>query len=133
LLDIVLEDKIRYWDAVIDWAVETGHSDKIRVISECDDLGSQSTTILDPILLRQMVIPRLKILFSHIRKRLPHIKIFMHSCGAIRNLIPDLIDAGMDILNPVQFTAAGMDLKELKKDFGDTITFWGGELTPSQL
>ncbi len=126
LLDIVLEDKIRYWDAVIDWAVGTGNAEKIHVISECDDLGSQSTTILDPMLLRQMVIPRLKILFTHIRKRLPHIKIFMHSCGAIRNLIPDLIDAGMDILNPVQFTAAGMDLRELKRDFGDVITFWGG-------
>jgi uroporphyrinogen decarboxylase len=126
LLDIILEDKIRYWDVVIDWAVGTGNAEKIHVISECDDLGSQSTTILDPLLLRQMVIPRLKVLFSHIRKRLPHIKIFMHSCGAIRNLIPDLIDAGMDILNPVQFTAAGMDLRELKRDFGDTITFWGG-------
>ena len=50
----------------------------------------------------------------------------MHSCGAIYELIPDLIEAGLDILNPVQFTAAGMDLKELKRNFGDVITFWGG-------
>jgi len=73
-----------------------------------------------------MVIPRLNTLFGHIRKRLPHVKIFMHSCGAIRELIPDLIGVGMDILNPVQFTAAGMDLRGLKRDFGDAITFWGG-------
>ena len=50
----------------------------------------------------------------------------MHSCGAIREILPDLIEAGLDILNPVQFTAAGMDLKELKRDFGDVLTFWGG-------
>ncbi len=126
LLDIILEDKIRYWDALVDWAVEKGIGEIIRIASECDDLGSQTSLILDPAVIRRMVIPRIKALFDHIRKRLPHVKIFMHSCGAIRELIPDLIGAGMDILNPVQFTAAGMDLRGLKRDFGDAITFWGG-------
>jgi uroporphyrinogen decarboxylase len=126
LLDIILEDKIRYWDEVVRWAEETGNSYRIKVISECDDLGTQTSTILDPGLLRQIVIPRLKSLFSHIKGRLPHVKIFMHTCGSVRELIPDLIGVGMDILNPVQFTATGMDLKALKKDFGDSITFWGG-------
>lgn len=124
LLDIILEDKIVYWNALIDWALKTGNENKIQVISECDDLGSQKSTILDPALLRQMVVPRYKILFSLIKKRLPHVRIFMHSCGAIYDLIPDLIDAGMDILNPVQFTAGGMGIKRLKKDFGRSITFW---------
>jgi uroporphyrinogen decarboxylase len=73
-----------------------------------------------------MVIPRFKTIFTHVKKRLPHAKTFMHSCGAIYELIPDLIEAGLDILNPVQFTATGMDLKELKRNFGDSITFWGG-------
>ena len=50
----------------------------------------------------------------------------MHCCGSIRPIIPDLIDAGVDILNPVQFTAKNMELKGLKKDFGKDITFWGG-------
>ena len=126
LFDIIVEDKIRYWDAIIDWAIETGNTGRIQVVSECDDLGSQSTTILDPLTLRQIVIPRFKTIFSHVKRRLPHVKIFMHSCGAIRVLIPDLIEAGLDILNPVQFTAAGMDLVSLKKDFGDVLTFWGG-------
>lgn len=126
LLDIILEDKIRYWDEVIRWAEETGNTNRIKIISECDDLGTQTSTILDPGMLRQIVIPRLKTLFSHIKGRLPHVRIFMHTCGSVRELIPDLIEAGMDILNPVQFTAAGMDLKSLKRDFGDTITFWGG-------
>ncbi len=126
LFDIIVEDKIRYWDAVIDWAIETNNEHKIDVISECDDLGSQSSTIIDPDTLRQMVIPRFKTIFSHVKKRLPHVKVFMHSCGAIREILPDLIDAGLDILNPVQFTAAGMDLVGLKRDFGDVLTFWGG-------
>jgi len=126
LFDIILEDKLQYWDAVIDWAIETGNEQKIQVISECDDLGSQKTTILDPDILRQLVIPRFKIIFTHVKRRLPHVKTFMHSCGAIRELIPDFIEAGLDILNPVQFSSAGMDLKQLKHDFGDVITFWGG-------
>ncbi len=126
LLDLIVEDKLNYWDAVIDWAIETGNQHKIQVIAECDDLGSQTTTILDPALLRQMIIPRFKIIFSHVKKRLPHVKTFMHSCGAISEIIPDLIDAGLDILNPVQFTATGMDLVMLKRDFGKDLTFWGG-------
>lgn len=126
LLEIILEDKIRYWDAVIDWAVSNNCRDQIDVIAECDDLGSQSSTIVDPDTLRQMVIPKFKRLFGHLKKRLPGVKIFMHSCGAIRPIIPDLIDAGLDILNPVQYTASGMELTGLKKDFGKDLVFWGG-------
>ncbi|MGD9557206.1 MAG: uroporphyrinogen decarboxylase family protein [Mangrovibacterium sp.] len=126
LLEIILEDKIRYWDAVIEWAVENNFQDRIDVISECDDLGSQSSTIIDPDTLRQMVIPRFRTLFGHLKKRLPDVKIFMHSCGAIRTILPDLIDAGLDILNPVQYTATGMELAGLKKDFGKDLVFWGG-------
>ena len=126
LFDRIVDDKLRYWDAIIDWAIETGNEHKIQVISESDDLGSQATTIIDPDTLRQMVIPRFKTIFMHVKKRLPHVKTFMHSCGAIREILPDLIEAGLDILNPVQFTAAEMDLKELKRDFGDVLTFWGG-------
>jgi len=126
LLDIILEDKINYWNAVIDWAIQNDYQDQIDIIAECDDLGSQSSTIIDPDTLRQMVIPRFKTLFGHLKKRLPGVKIFMHSCGAIRTIIPDLINAGLDILNPVQYTANGMDLAGLKKDFGNDLVFWGG-------
>lgn len=126
LLDIIVEDKIRYWDIIIDWAIETGNEHKIQVIAEADDLGSQTTTIIDPIQLRQIIIPRLKTIFTHVKKRLPGVKTFLHSCGAIYELIPDLIDAGLDILNPVQFTATGMDLVKLKREFGKELTFWGG-------
>ena len=51
---------------------------------------------------------------------------FYHTCGAVRELIPDLIEAGIDILNPVQISAKGMDLSELKQEFGRELVFWGG-------
>jgi len=126
LFDILMEDKLRYWDIVVDWALETGIASKISVVSEADDLGTQKSTIMSPGRIRETVIPRFRTIFAHVKKRLPHVKVFMHSCGAIRPLIPDLIEAGLDILNPVQFTAAGMDLEGLKRDFGDVLTFWGG-------
>ena len=126
LFEIILDDKIKYWDAIIDWALRTGNEQKIQVVSEGDDLGAQDTTILEPELLRAIVIPRMKRLFTHVKQRLPHVKIFLHCCGSIRPVIPDLIDAGVDILNPVQFTAKNMELKGLKKDFGNDLTFWGG-------
>jgi uroporphyrinogen decarboxylase len=126
LLEIILEDKTKYWDAVIDWALKTCNEQKFSVMSECDDLGSQTSTIIDPDVLRAIVIPRMKRLFMHVKKRLPHLKVFLHCCGSIRPIIPDLIDAGVDILNPVQFTAKDMELKGLKKDFGKDLTFWGG-------
>jgi len=53
-------------------------------------------------------------------------KIFIHSCGAVKDLIPDFIDSGFDILNPVQCSAVGMEPRELKEKFGDRVSFWGG-------
>jgi uroporphyrinogen decarboxylase len=126
LFDLILEYKLSYWDLVIDWLYENNLQSKVHVISECDDLGTQTSTLLETDYLRKTVIPRFGQLWSHIRKRLPRIKIFMHTCGSVRSLLPDLIEAGLDILNPVQFTAANMELKSLKKDFGKDLVFWGG-------
>ena len=126
LLDLITGYKINYWDLIIDWLIENDLHRRISVIAECDDLGTQDSTILEPDYLRKIVIPRLGLIWSHIKKRLPHIKIFMHSCGSVRELIPDMIEAGLDILNPVQFTAADMELKGLKRDFGNDLIFWGG-------
>jgi uroporphyrinogen decarboxylase len=126
LFDLILEYKLSYWDLVIDWLYENNLQSKIHVISECDDLGTQTSTLLETDYLRKTVIPRFGQLWSHIRKRLPRIKIFMHTCGSVRSLLPDLIEAGLDILNPVQFTAANMELEGLKKDFGNDLVFWGG-------
>jgi uroporphyrinogen decarboxylase len=126
LLDLIMEYKINYWDLVIDWLIENNLQNRVSVISECDDLGTQTSTLLEPEYLRKTIIPRFGRLWSHIKKRLPNIKIFMHTCGSVRVLLPDLIEAGLDILNPVQFTAANMELKGLKNDFGNDLVFWGG-------
>ncbi|MCK9617751.1 MAG: hypothetical protein M0R21_07925 [Lentimicrobiaceae bacterium] len=126
LLDLILEYKFNYWDLVIDWLIENNLQNRVSVLSECDDLGTQTSTLLEPDYLRKTIIPRFGLLWSHIKKRLPHIKIFMHTCGSVRVLLPDLIEAGLDILNPVQFTATNMDLKGLKNDFGNDLVFWGG-------
>jgi len=126
LLDVVLSYKLQYWDLVIDWLIENNLQHRVSVVAECDDLGTQTSTLLEPDYLRKTVIPRFAGLWSHIRKRLTGIKILMHTCGSVRVLLPDLILAGHDIYNPVQFTAANMDLTELKKDFGKDLVFWGG-------
>jgi uroporphyrinogen decarboxylase len=126
LLDLVLEYKWAYWDLVIDWLAENNLTGRISVISECDDLGTQTATHLEPDFLRRTVISRFRKLWSHIKNRMPGVRIFMHTCGSVRVLLPDLIEAGLDIYNPVQFTAADMDLKGLKRDFGKDLVFWGG-------
>jgi uroporphyrinogen decarboxylase len=72
-----------------------------------------------------MIKPKQKRLVEAI-KRKTDAKLFFHCCGAARGLIPDLIELGFDILNPVQVSARGMDTKELKAEFGKDITFWGG-------
>ena len=126
LFDLIIEYKAAYWDLLIDWLIAKDLHERVSVISECDDLGTQTSTLLEPEYLKKTIIPRFGILWSRIKKRLPHVKIFMHSCGSIRVLLPDLIEAGLDIYNPVQFTAANMELEGLKKDFGNDLVFWGG-------
>jgi uroporphyrinogen decarboxylase len=88
-------------------------------------MGSQIDMLFSPRAYRQFVKPRHTKLYSFIKTH-SRAKLFFHSCGAIRKVLPDLIEAGVDILNPVQVSAAGMDSAELKRDFGKDLTFWGG-------
>ena len=76
-------------------------------------------------LYRTFIKPAQKILYQYVKNN-SDLFLFLHSCGSIYDFIPDLIDAGVDILNPVQFTAANMESSNLKKEFGNKITFWGG-------
>ena len=126
LLEDILQHKLAYWKSLFDWIDEHGLADKIQVVSECDDLGTQTSTLIDPDDLRRLVIPRFKRLWEYTKKRMPGAKSFMHTCGAVRPLLPDLIEAGLEIYNPVQFTAKDMELKGLKRDFGKDLVFWGG-------
>src|SRR3989304_4676723 len=65
-------------------------------------------------------------IFSAIKKQKPDLFIFFHSCGSSRFILPDLIESGVDIFNPVQYSSKDMEPAGLKKDFGKDITFWGG-------
>ncbi len=89
------------------------------------DFGTQSGLFNSVESYRNLFKPYQKVLNDKIHK-LTNWKTFIHSCGAIYELIPDLIDAGFDVLNPVQISATGMDPKRLKNEFGKDIVFWGG-------
>lgn len=89
------------------------------------DFGTQTGLFSSVESYRNLFKPYQKALNDKIHE-LTNWKTFIHSCGAIYELIPDLIDAGFDILNPVQISAEGMDAKKLKSEFGKEIVFWGG-------
>jgi uroporphyrinogen decarboxylase len=120
LMDKIVELKMEYWDIVLPMVGE--YAD---VVQEADDVAGQFDLLISPEDYRTLIKPRHKKLFDFIKSR-TNAKIFFHSCGAIREIIPDLIEIGVDIINPVQVNAAGMESKALKRDFGDEITFWGG-------
>ena len=90
-----------------------------------DDSGTQRGEFINPDLWAEMIKPHYAKLCGWIH-RTTRMKTFLHSCGSVRRLIPHFIDAGVDILNPVQTSAAGMDPRELKRTYGDRIVFWGG-------
>ena len=100
---------------------------QVDVIQFGDDFGTQSSLMINPETYRQIIYPRQKKLFSYVHDH-SDLKVFLHSCGAINSIIPDLIDAGVDIINPVQIGADGMDPVELKREYGKDIVFWGGAI-----
>jgi uroporphyrinogen decarboxylase len=117
----ILQGKLAFWDMFLR---EIG--DLLDVVTEADDLGTQRGPFLSPEVYRQRIKPYQKRLFSFIKGRAPHIKIFYHSCGSVVNFIPDLIEIGVDALNPIQLSAEGMDPERLSAEYGGDLTFWGG-------
>ena len=101
-------------------------SDRIDVIKITGaDYGTQRGPLISPDFYREMIKPFNKRLCDWIHRNTPW-KTFMHCCGGIRPLLDDIIDAGFDIISPVQTSAEGMEPRGLKEDFGDRIAFWGG-------
>jgi len=99
--------------------------DNIDVIWWGEDFGTQTGLMISPRMFNQMVAPYYKRLFDWVHAHTAW-KVFFHCCGAIYPIIGTWIDCGVDILNPVQTTAAGMEPKKLKTEFGDRLVFWGG-------
>jgi len=98
----------------------------IDIILFGDDLGMQRGPQISPKMYREFFQPRERLMWQRVRQLAPHVKIQMHCCGGVRELLPGLIEAGLDAINPVQITCRGMDPAELKRDFGAQLTFWGG-------
>jgi uroporphyrinogen decarboxylase len=120
LMDKIIDLKMAYWEVALPMV-----GDYADVVQEADDLAGQFGLLISPEIYREVVKPRHKKIMDFIKAR-TDAKIFFHSCGAVREIIPDMIDVGIDILNPVQVSAAGMESAALKRDFGKEMTFWGG-------
>jgi uroporphyrinogen decarboxylase len=99
--------------------------DSIDVILFGDDLGMQQGPQISPGMYRELFKPRHKLLWQR-AKELADVKVMLHCCGGVYELLDDLIDAGLDAINPVQITCNNMDPARLKQEFGDRLTFWGG-------
>lgn len=106
--------------------------DYIQLIQMGDDLGTQKGPQLSPDMYRELIKPRHKAVYQYVKQH-SKVHVFLHSCGSIYALIPDLIEAGVEVLNPVQTSAQDMDPARLKHEFGDRLTFWGGGIDTQHL
>ena len=97
----------------------------LDIVQYGDDLASQQTWLISPDTYVAMVKPRQRRLFEAVRSRTAA-KVMFHSCGAVFDVIPHLIEIGVDVVNPVQVSARGMDTARLKAAYGRDVVFWGG-------
>jgi len=97
----------------------------IDIILFGDDLGMQTGPMMSPKMYCEFFKPRHKLLWNR-AKELADVKVMLHCCGGVRELLPHLIEAGLDAINPVQISCSGMDAGQLKVEFGSELTFWGG-------
>jgi len=116
LLDYYMENIKMWLDAVKDY---------IQVIVFSDDPATQTGPQISPKTYRELWVPHAKELYGYVKKS-SNLYILLHCCGAVYHLLNDMIDAGVDAINPVQISARFMEPERLKKDFGDQLTFWGG-------
>jgi len=133
LMDLYIEpDKVEeLLDALMERHMSTlgkvceAVGDLADIIRFGDDLGMDQGPLMSPETYRKFFKPRHKMLCDFVKNN-SKMSTFLHSCGSIYKLIPDLIDAGYDIINPVQTSCKDMEPERLKKEFGADITFWGG-------
>ena len=125
----LVADRITEWMEAFWGRYMAEIGDLVQVIQIGDDLGGQDGPLFSPELYRKVFKPRERRVISTIRKA-TDAKIYFHSCGAVREYIPDLIEIGVQVLNPVQVHARDMESDRLKADFGGDLTFWGGGANP---
>ncbi len=120
LLDALMEVHMETLEKICHWV-----GDVVDIVRFGDDLGTQNGPFMDPEIYRRLFKPRHKQLAEYVHTH-SSMHTYLHSCGSVYQMIPDLIEAGIEILNPVQTNAAGMEPERLKREFGKDITFWGG-------
>ncbi|RPI27601.1 MAG: hypothetical protein EHM70_17655, partial [Chloroflexota bacterium] len=98
----------------------------VQIVEMAEDLGTNSGPMISPNFYRKVIKPHHKKTIELIKRKAPNAKVLLHCDGAVRKFIPDLIDAGFDILNPIEAHLPGMDPVGLKADFGRELTFQGG-------
>jgi uroporphyrinogen decarboxylase len=121
MLDVMIREAGRFAVALGERACERFRLDWLWT---GDDVGGQRSMMISPGTWRSMIRPHLAAIFEVGKKR--GLWVAYHSCGAIRPIIPDLIDMGLDVLNPIQPNCPGMDPRELKREFGEALAFMGG-------
>ncbi len=122
ILDHVLELKMAYIEKLY---AQVG--EYVDVFYNGDDVGLQDGPMLRPEWFDTFLRGRYTEYHQFVRKHAPNAKLFFHSCGSVYEVLPALIETGIDIINPVQVNAAEMgDTARLKREFGDAVTFWGG-------
>jgi uroporphyrinogen-III decarboxylase len=119
LADAILDLPFQYHLTAAKKLVEMG----VDMIWTGDDVGAQGSMIISPAMWRRVFKPRMAKFFAALKRINPHVKIAYHSDGLIYPIIPDLIEIGLDVLNPVQ--PACMDPSRLKREYGDKLCFWG--------
>jgi uroporphyrinogen decarboxylase len=117
LVEIHLAELERFLGAV---------GDSIDIVVFGDDMGMQTGPQFSPAMYREFFKPRHAALWARAKEIAPRVKVNLHCCGGVRELLPDLIDAGLDVINPVQTSCAGMEPAGLKRDFGADLVLWGG-------
>jgi uroporphyrinogen decarboxylase len=124
VLETIIDRTLKFW---MDWfhLFLDEVADVVDVIMIGDDLAGQNGPLFPPAVYRSIIKPRQKQLVQYIRSRTTA-KIWYHSCGSVGEYIPDLLDNGIDILNPVQISAKSMDPAALKAQYGNRLSFWGG-------
>ncbi len=122
--EALIDRTLQFW---LDWneAFLREVGDLVDVIMIGDDMAGQRGPLFQPQFYRTVVKPRQKRLVQFIKSKTPA-KIWYHTCGGCRTFIPDLLDNGIDALNPVQISATDMDPAALKAEYGPRLTFWGG-------
>ena len=126
LMRRITDYKLAYWEKALDTV-----GDNVLIVSEADDLATQHSQLCSVELYKEMVSPYHKELFGFIKERArkngaEEVYLFYHTCGAMLPFADLLSEEGVDILNPVQVSAQGMDSRDVKKLLGDRFSFWGG-------